>query len=50
MQVNVSVASERAGWWRLNVKAGLVGQWQMSGLAIASFNEVVTLDRSHQHQ
>ncbi|MEM9448527.1 MAG: sugar transferase [Cyanobacteria bacterium P01_E01_bin.6] len=36
---------EVSDWRRLNVKAGLTGQWQVSGRsAIASFNEVVALD------
>ncbi|MEL7476248.1 MAG: sugar transferase [Cyanobacteria bacterium J06555_12] len=42
---------EVSDWRRLNVKAGLTGQWQVSGRsAIASFNEVVALDRAYQHQ
>ena len=42
---------EVSDWQRLNVKAGLTGQWQVSGRsAIASFNEVVALDTAYQHQ
>ena len=40
---------EVSDWRRLNVKAGLTGQWQVSGRSkVVSFNEVVALDREYQ--
>ena len=40
-----------ADWQRLNVKAGLTGEWQVRGRSlIETFGEVVALDRSYQDQ
>ena len=42
---------EIADWQRLNVKAGLTGEWQVRGRSlIETFSEVVALDRTYQDQ
>ncbi len=42
---------EISDWRRLNVKAGLTGQWQVNGRSkVVSFDEVVALDREYQNR